>query len=121
MMKQNIVLIRWEKRLVKYLVLVFVMELVEIRWVIYLKSFLNIKFKAWSITGRGEIRSDEACLSIKTENKIFMEQCSPSETNAKHVFTYDVTVYYFFVLTFNKSLIKILILFLFVKLKTAEP
>uniref|UniRef100_A0A8R1I7G2 Polypeptide N-acetylgalactosaminyltransferase n=1 Tax=Caenorhabditis japonica TaxID=281687 RepID=A0A8R1I7G2_CAEJA len=49
--------------------------------------------QAWSLTGRGEIRSDDLCLSsghvYQIGSELKLERCSVSKINTKHVFVYD--------------------------------
>uniref|UniRef100_A0A1I7WUS9 Polypeptide N-acetylgalactosaminyltransferase n=1 Tax=Heterorhabditis bacteriophora TaxID=37862 RepID=A0A1I7WUS9_HETBA len=52
--------------------------------------------QAWSFTGKGEIRSDDLCLSsgaaFSIDNTLRMERCSVTKANLKHVFFYNVEV-----------------------------
>uniref|UniRef100_A0A914KW09 Polypeptide N-acetylgalactosaminyltransferase n=1 Tax=Meloidogyne incognita TaxID=6306 RepID=A0A914KW09_MELIC len=44
--------------------------------------------QAWSLTGDGEIRTDETCLAGKDDNSLNMEKCSTNHPNAKQQFSY---------------------------------
>lgn len=49
--------------------------------------------QAWSFTGKGELRSDENCLSVPfsfgSEVIVRLDKCSTTSINLKHVFEYD--------------------------------
>ncbi|VDO61455.1 unnamed protein product [Haemonchus placei] len=46
--------------------------------------------QAWSLTGRGEIRSDDLCLSSSSlDNLVRLERCNVASSNTKHLFKYD--------------------------------
>uniref|UniRef100_A0A1I7TWU7 Polypeptide N-acetylgalactosaminyltransferase n=1 Tax=Caenorhabditis tropicalis TaxID=1561998 RepID=A0A1I7TWU7_9PELO len=51
------------------------------------------QFQAWSLTGKGEIRSDDLCLSsghvYQIGSELKLERCSVSKINPKHIFTFD--------------------------------
>nr|CAD2170120.1 unnamed protein product [Meloidogyne enterolobii] len=44
--------------------------------------------QAWSLTGDGEIRTDETCLAGKEDNSLNMEKCSTNHPNTKQQFSY---------------------------------
>jgi len=44
--------------------------------------------QAWSLTKIGEIRSDETCLSVKSQ-AIFLEKCATTNPNQRHIFKFD--------------------------------
>ncbi|KAK6024854.1 glycosyltransferase, group 2 family protein, partial [Ostertagia ostertagi] len=46
--------------------------------------------QAWSLTERGEIRSDDLCLSSSgLDNLVRLERCNVASPNTKHLFKYD--------------------------------
>ncbi|KAE9415039.1 hypothetical protein Angca_008254 [Angiostrongylus cantonensis] len=49
--------------------------------------------QAWSLTGRGEIRSDDLCLStgssLSMDNIVRIERCNVASTSPKHLFKYN--------------------------------
>ncbi|CAI2348704.1 unnamed protein product [Caenorhabditis sp. 36 PRJEB53466] len=49
--------------------------------------------QAWSLTGKGEIRSDDLCLSsghvYQIGSELKLERCSVSKINTKHIFVFD--------------------------------
>ncbi|KAJ1349214.1 Polypeptide N-acetylgalactosaminyltransferase 3 [Parelaphostrongylus tenuis] len=49
--------------------------------------------QAWSLTGRGEVRSDDLCLStgslLSMDNLVRIERCNVASANPKHYFKYD--------------------------------
>ncbi|UMM25549.1 hypothetical protein L5515_005324 [Caenorhabditis briggsae] len=51
------------------------------------------QFQAWSLTGKGEIRSDDLCLSsghvYQIGSELKLERCSVSKLNPKHIFVFD--------------------------------
>uniref|UniRef100_A0A0N5AZX6 Polypeptide N-acetylgalactosaminyltransferase n=1 Tax=Syphacia muris TaxID=451379 RepID=A0A0N5AZX6_9BILA len=44
--------------------------------------------QAWSFTFKGEIRSDEVCLTPTSDNSLKIEKCSPVSVNTSHQFDY---------------------------------
>ncbi|EYC30200.1 hypothetical protein Y032_0005g2508 [Ancylostoma ceylanicum] len=53
-------------------------------------------FQAWALTERGEIRSDDLCLSsggaFSVDNLLRLERCNVASPNQKHLFKYDAEV-----------------------------
>lgn len=60
------------------------------------RSPLLVNTQAWSLTGKGEIRSDDLCLSsghvYQIGSELKLERCSVSKINIKHIFEFDETV-----------------------------
>ena len=59
----------------------------------YFKNkFLLKSLEAWSLTGNGEIRTDETCIAGKEDNSLIMEKCTNNHPNTKQQFSYIPSV-----------------------------